>query len=381
MLTLEQNSLTIRFPEIHPDAVCQISFKRTLRIPDDNKTHRLPPDLGNFTLAHVDDHANALPATWHKRGGVFLPMHQSEAMWIRFSSQYPFAVKIAAGKINAVTGKPWSTGLEGPTAKPAPTLRSGQVDVPVSMGWAGERILPGEAPEGQDYLAVPAQPWLDGFCVEKGKIRQFVAMPLGEGYTVEEQITGEAVHGGLQIMVYPLKPEFYRPRRNVLRGMMAGASAGAMENSVYGMCVSASSASGARSLKAVQPEMGMAPGGLMEQTIHADAFGIEKYDQSVSAKCFVHLLNSEQYHRVTGKPTPHRAPDANDYTRAGLPWFAVWEPHAKALPGAPALRKLDSVANMANKLGHTPPSGADQLAPPPAVVYVNLKGQVREGDF
>lgn len=378
MLTLEQNRLTIRFPEIHADAVCHIDFQRTLRIPDDNKTHRLPPSLGVFPLAHVDDHAAKLPASWHKRGGVFLPMHQSEAMWIRFNSKYPFAVKIAAGKINAVTGKPWSTELEGPTAKPTPTMRCGQVDVPISMGFpSGERILPGAAPEGQDYLAVPAQPWLDGFCVEKGKIRQFVAMPLGEGYTVEEQITGEAVHGGLQIMVYPLKPEFYRPRPNVLRGMMAGASAGVMESSVYGMSLSASIGS-ARSL---QPEMGMAPGGLMEQTIHADAFGLGKYDQSVSAKCFVHLINSEQYVRVTGKPAPHRAPDANDYTRAGLPWFAVWEPNAKAIPGAPALRKLDSVANMANKLGHAAPDAGKEPAPPPAVVYVKLPGQVREGEF
>ena len=57
----------------------------------------------------------------------------------------------------------------------------------------------------QDYMVVPGQPWLDGFCVEKGLIRQFVAMPLGEGYTPEEQLTGEAEHGGLQIAVYPMK--------------------------------------------------------------------------------------------------------------------------------------------------------------------------------
>jgi hypothetical protein len=28
-------------------------------------------------------------------------------------------------------------------------------------------------------------------------------MPLGHGYTVEEQMTGRAVHGGIQIDVYP----------------------------------------------------------------------------------------------------------------------------------------------------------------------------------
>jgi len=29
-------------------------------------------------------------------------------------------------------------------------------------------------------------------------------MPLGHGYTIEEQITGEAKQGGIQIDVYPL---------------------------------------------------------------------------------------------------------------------------------------------------------------------------------
>lgn len=374
MLTLEHNRLTIRFPEIHADAVCSIEFQRTLRIPDDNKTHRLPPGLGAFPLAHVDDHAAKLPEAWHKRGGVFLPMHQSEAMWIRFNSRYPFAVKIAAGKINAVTGKPWSAELEGPTTKAQPTMRCGNVDVPISLGFPSDA----PAPEDQDYLSIPAQPWLDGFCVEKGKIRQFVAMPMGEGYTVEEQITGEAIHGGLQIMVYPLKPEFYRPRPSVLRGLGLGGSAGVMESSVYGMSLCAS-ASGA-SARFAQPEMGMAPGGLMEQNIHADSYGLEKYDQRVSARCFVHLLNSAQYEAVTGKAPPHRAPDANDYTRAGLPWFSAWEPFAKALPGAPALRQLDSVANMANKLGHPAPDAGKELAAPPKVVYVH-PGTVRQGDF
>lgn len=111
-------------------------------------------------------------------------MYQSEALWISFSSwgdfgsgaSYPFAVKIAAGKINAVTGEPWTNGL---------------------------------AKRRQNYVVVPDQPWLDGFCVQKGLIRQFVAMPLGQGYTAEEQITGTAEHGGIQIIVYPMKREHY----------------------------------------------------------------------------------------------------------------------------------------------------------------------------
>ena len=62
-------------------------------------------------------------------------MDQSEALWIRFSASYPCAVKIAAGKINAVSGEAWTAELQsGP----------------------------------QDYVVVPGQPWLDGFSSAQG---------------------------------------------------------------------------------------------------------------------------------------------------------------------------------------------------------------------
>jgi len=139
-------------------------FQRTLRIPDDGSDYPLPPGLGHFPLRHVDDFAENVSAQWLAHGGVMLPMYQSEAMWLNFTphdvkghwAEYPFAIKVAVGKIDAVTGKEWSNALH---KKP------------------------------QDYMVAPEQPWLDGFCVEKGIIRQFVAMPLGAGYTAEEQIT------------------------------------------------------------------------------------------------------------------------------------------------------------------------------------------------
>lgn len=344
MLTLNNNVLTISFPEIHPDATCTIEFQRTLRIPDDNRTHQLPPGLGRFPLSHVDDHAAKLPEAWQKRGGVFLPMHETEAMWLRFNSRYPFAVKIAAGKINAVTGKPWSTELEG-RANGKTTRSAGETE--------------------QDYLSIPRQPWLDGFCVEKGKIRQFVAMPLGEGYTVEEQLTGEAVHGGLQIIVYPLKPEFYVPPRSILRASSAMFMASSL-------CSLESTPTA---------DMGMAPGGLMDQVIHEDSWGVDKFDQSQSAKCFVHLLNSRQYETVTGAKPPHRAPTAADYTKKGLPWFAHNDSGSKVLSGAPALQKLDSVANLGNKLGQNPLPDNAPLPHAPKVIVVGPSNKVREGEF
>ena len=44
-----------------------------LRIPDDNRDYPLPPGLGTIPLNHVDDHADRVPETWRKHGGVFLP--------------------------------------------------------------------------------------------------------------------------------------------------------------------------------------------------------------------------------------------------------------------------------------------------------------------
>nr|HQH71177.1 hypothetical protein [bacterium] len=171
MITLEMDRLVFRFPEVHPEAECRVEFQRTLRIPDDGKDYYLPPGLGRFPLRHLDDFASQLPPAWQARGGVIMPMYQSEAMWINFSGDYPFAIKIAAGKINAVSGEEWKNGINR---------------------------------DPQDYVVIPGQPWLDGFCVEKGLIRQFVAMPLGEGYTAEEQITGEGRHGGVAQQMHQL---------------------------------------------------------------------------------------------------------------------------------------------------------------------------------
>ena len=86
----------------------------------------------------------------------------------------------------------------------------------------GESWRRGLSRNPQDYLVVPGQPWLDGYCVEKGIIRQFVAMPLGEGYSVEEQLTGKAEFGGMQIEVFPMRPEAFERRfplraRSVMR--------------------------------------------------------------------------------------------------------------------------------------------------------------------
>jgi hypothetical protein len=307
MIELKNDELVFSFPEIHKDAVLRVGFQRTLRIPDDDKEHFLPPGLGKFPVRHVDDFEQKIPASWSKHGGVMLPMYQSEAMWLSFSSSldYPFAVKVAAGKINAVTGEPWVNGINR---------------------------------EPQDYMQIPGQPWLDGFCVEKGVIRQFVAMPLGSGYSVEEQITGEAEFGGLQIMVYPMKMDAYVKHQR-------------SRNSVMYACCPSSVTESCSVYEGA--EMGLAPGGKMRQEIYEDEFRMDEWELSAHSRCFVHLNNSMQWRRVTGKNPPTLPPTAEVYTKHGLPWFDYYS-DAPSVPGSDTLAGVKSVRQLGLELGESP---------------------------
>jgi hypothetical protein len=340
MIELKRDRLVFSFPEVHPEARLEIEFQRTLRIPDDGTDHFLPPGLGSFPLKHVDDFAGGVPGQWLEHGGVMLPMHQAEAMWLMFHSsyvsghgaQYPFAVKIAAGKIDAVSGEQWTNGLHG---------------VP------------------QDYAVVPGQPWLDGFCVEKGVIRQFVAMPLGGGYTAEEQITGAAEFGGLQIIAYPMKREAFE-RRFPKRGRRD-------LEICESICMPNMSS----------PDMGLAPGGRMRQEIYEDPFDFNDWDRSSSSRCFVHIANSLVWRAITGDAPPTVPPTAEAYTSAGLPWFDYYAEGAEALEGSDILKQLKSVIRLGREKRERPVPENGPVRPD-AVVRLGDKrprSYVREGKF
>lgn len=324
---IKNDKLLFNFPELGADCALEVTFHRTLRLPDDNKQYGLPPSLGSFELSHVDDHKARLPEAWGRHGGAFLPMWQAEAMWLSFRSVggWPFAVKIAAGKVNALSGEPWSDALA--TGK-------------------------------SDYMVSPKQPWIDGFNIGAGVVRQFVAMPQGSGYTVEEQVTGKAEHGGLQIMAYPMAPEARErlaPKRVHATSAMLG---GSLESAAGGMLYSGGALKGmARSMAASVGEMGMAAGGLMRQEIYADPYACDREGIDVwskqGARCFVHLMAAKDYESVMGRPPRSRAPGRAEYKVHNLPWFDYHDQGA-LVPASPGLSKIDSVAAIGVKKGEKP---------------------------
>jgi len=339
MIELKHDSLVFSFPEIHPSATVKIEFQRTLRIPDDDKNYPLPPGLGRFPLRHVDDFPARIHSSWIEHGGVMLPMYQSEAMWLNFDESfdeerqvaYPFAVKVATGKVNAVSGESWADGLHHRSR--------------------------------QDYVVVPEQPWLDGYCVEKGIIRQFVAMPLGAGYTAEEQITGKADVGGLQIVAYPMKRAEFEKRFP----KQSRRYRGLREDSVCYAC-------------AAPPSMGLAPGGRMRQEIYDDPYRISDWDTEHSSRCFVHIANSMVWRQITGENPPTTPPTSAEYASAGLPWFLWYDDKHSALEGSDKLDGMKSVATLGKDKKDVPLPENQSVSPEHVVTLRRglAKSQVRE---
>jgi hypothetical protein len=289
-----------------------VDFQRTLRIPDDGNTYPLPPGLGRFPIARVQDYLSRAPDSWKEHGGIFIPMYQREALWLNFSGRYwrPNAVKVAVGKINALTGKAWDQKLSG---------------------------------EVQDYMVSPPQPWLDGIKTGKDTIRQFVAMPLGMGYTVEAQLTGKEEFGGIQIIVYEPKqgifPDEEPPRHREI------------EDEIMFCMAPAYSAAGA--------EMGIAAGGQMEQTIYEDDHGVDTWDENNFGRLYIHIVNSMDFREITGKEPPATPISAKTYAEHGLPWFDLYDEDKNDLPVADKLKTVKSVKEIDKEKGFVPQQADD----------------------
>ncbi len=274
-----------------------VRFNRTLRLPDDGRRYPLPPSLGAFPIHRVADHLDRVPESWRAHGGVFIPMHQREALWLGFSGSErdPVALKVAAGMRNALTGGAWDEEI------------------------AGGR--------DQDYVVVPGQPWIDGFNSGEGFIRQFIAMPLGMGYTAEGQLTGEERFGGIQLLAFGACPGAIEPPPpDPPRVVELGSEA------VYDMAYSpapaspaASAAPRAQALRAARgAEMGLAAGGRMTQRIHPDPHGADVWDSTTSGRLFVHIVDPVMYRHITGRHAPDSPISAQTYAQHGLPWFQEW---------------------------------------------------------
>lgn len=362
--------MTFDFTEVHPAAKFHVGFQRTLRIPDDEKDYPLPPSMGNFPMVHTEDYKERIPAKWLERQGVMIPMYQSEALWVSFAGEYdsergvryPFAVKIAAGKRSAITGHAWVQALKE-----------------------------------DDYVVLPEQPWIDGFVVEEGLVRQFVAVPLGMGLTVEKQLSGEEAFGGIQLEAYPMKREEYEkrfpkiPPRRAGGGILRSQSL-IMEtsDSEYGATMDFMECDMERgapvACAAVAADMGLGAGGKMKQQIFEDKYGLDVWDLDTKKRVYVHLANSIAWRAITKMEPPTVPFTPAEYKSHNFPWFDYYKDDVKALAGTGKLKGIKSILELGFQKGLTgvivdntsvdiPKEKVKDLSP------IRKKGEVRDGSW
>jgi hypothetical protein len=298
------------------------TLQRTLRLPDDGGTYPLPPGFGPLPLHSDADYADSVPPLWRERGGFFVPMYQREATWLQFDAAWwkPNAVMVGVGGINAVSGEAWGAELRA---------------------------------DSQNYLVCPEQPWLDGINAGDGVIRQFVAVPLGGGDTVEEQLTGTAEFGGIQLRVYEPRPGKFRdappPGGDVRYESLAETGAG---------------------------EMGIAAGGRMRQKIYPDEYGLDTWDPENFADVFINIVNSGQYRAITGQPPPPTPVSPQLYTSMGLPWFALYDEEQGDVAAPDRLKGVEGLAERDRRRGEAAGGEDEGLRIDPSQV-IGLKN---EGD-
>ncbi|ROW08042.1 hypothetical protein VPNG_06109 [Cytospora leucostoma] len=358
----------------------KISFRRTIRVPDNDQIFKLPPGLGSFPLFKVQDYAARLPKEMVDKGGLFFPMHQMEAMWISFESTAPFMIKVCCGGVNAISGE---HSNESAGTQQRRSKRSQE----------GTSI--------QDYVVVPSQPWLDGVAVKPSVVRQFVAMPMGHGYSVEAQVTGEETVGGLQLEVTPALCEAKdRPRPPTPSGNFCFYIK-TLTGRTYTIKCSPddtidSIMTGIQNILGIPPdqqrlrfagrqleldktladyhiqegstlhlilrlrgggpppdqhELGIAAGGMIEQDIHKDKHPPETWVRGLTLTIPVQILNSSAFRHVTGTEPPPCPIDAKTYAEAGLPFFELYEEKPSDISGAAVFDFLQSINDIERARG------------------------------
>jgi hypothetical protein len=272
-----------------------VGFHRTLRVPDDGGSYPLPPSFGRFPVYACADYRDRVPKAWTlKVNSVFIPLYQREALWLGFDGQpwHPTAVVVTAGRVNVITGEPWKSPLSG---------------------------------DPQNYVVVPDQPWLDGIRTHAGLVRQFVAVPLGEGFTLDEQLQRRSAVHGIALREHAAKPGRFPDQAPLTRTEITEAPP-------------------LHSLRA--PTMGIGAGGNIEQKIYPDQYGIGCWKRDSTADAKVYIINSAQFIYVTGRPPPPPVISAADYTKNGFPWFALWDVESGDLGSQSALEQVRSIGSI-----------------------------------
>ncbi|KAJ7352378.1 hypothetical protein DFH08DRAFT_858698 [Mycena albidolilacea] len=349
-------------------------FHRTLRVPESsNQTpSQLPPDLGQYPLLPISNLEEArLPVSMRGKGGFIMPMFNKEALWISFAGSSGNAVKVSVGGVNVVSGSFY------------------KALTPLAIE--------------QDYLITGPQTRLDGIVAGPGVVRQFVASTVGNGYTVEEQITGKADVGGLQCDIFrrrdfggtfslgstfqnlddlktpqeldiPVQSQVllspnkravildkdWTPREYCRQSTSPSITLRAGYRDLFSFPYLGFAAGGQIfwiqnpkfprwSFNVPEPsQLGASAGGEIHQQIWRDETANTRlYDEEHGHRLYIHIVSPEMWEDITGTAPPISPITREMYHRHNIPWFPSYqdqEAHVDTVSNV--LAKLKSVAQL-----------------------------------
>lgn len=306
-----------------------VTFHRTVRVVEGRVPANLPPSLGHIRTFEVKDYRERCPELWED-AGIFIGLHDTEALWMSFHASQPVALLVGAGSINAINGQLLGTKLET-----------------------------------GNYVVTPPQPWLDGWKAEDGTVYQFVATPheKGKGKTVAEQLIGDkSKTGGIGLALFePKEPlaGIHKPDEGY--GFdpygdygMPMASPGPTYDSAFsntssewvgtGKMKSRLSAAGvARAAAAPRRqsfrEMGLGKGGKIRQKVYSDPYGLDKWKELPSQTRAIYIVHAELLAEITGQ-TIQKPVTQEQY---GGAWFGLNDQEKSDVKGTDAFTGLKSV--------------------------------------
>lgn len=182
MLALTADRLELHLPDVHPEALLRVEFRRTLRT-DAPLPRDTLPDRGRLPLRDVDGHAERVLGAGGVPPGVFFALHQGEAMRVRLEAPhgYPFALRLTSGGLDAFTGR-----------RAVPVLLDSFENYRVVLHTR--------------EIASQHRPGGDG--------QPFVVPALSRRPTLEEQLTGDRSHATLQLVLYAMRGERFEALRS-----------------------------------------------------------------------------------------------------------------------------------------------------------------------
>ncbi|PYL76062.1 MAG: hypothetical protein DMF26_07060 [Verrucomicrobia bacterium] len=275
-----------------------VKFQHPPRPPDDAKIYVFPAGLEELPLSPTTDFPDTLPTSWLKQTAFLMLMNPGDPFLVRFTANYPFAVKVAVANVDRVTGEPPLSSLQK---------------------------------EPRNYLVVSGESKANGV-----KERSFV-LSLDAGCAVNEQALADQKIGRIDFQICPLRVESYFSEEvahsipKTLREFFAWF--------VYGPSISAKQAEMEREHQAWQSDpLTDESGAIVLGRKFEDEFDpqyidelldlreVADWDQTQSRYCSIHLCDSSVWRQITGTNPPQPRLTAHTAQRLPKSLFIIREP-------------------------------------------------------